>query len=170
MKCSEQRLTPADIQSTHLERPTTTYVVETTPTDVPTENGLISQNKVLMMVSGVIILVLLLVIIILAYNMIKRRSNEQNDRNQTVNATEGQNATTGLQITAPVYVNVTNQSQEPVPKYELVNMRLISQPDPEYSSYTHLTPNENRDTYLEPINTQRGSSENELNTLYEIID
>ena len=159
------------LHSTPAQHQTTTYFVETTPTThyVLAEKGVFPQNMVLMLISGVIILVLP-VIIILAYKMTKRRSNEQNDKSQSANANESHNITTDLEATASMYVNVTNQIQEQVGQYEPVDMRLMRRPNPEVCLYTHLTSNENRDTYLEPINTNRNWTESELNDPYQIID
>ena len=181
LKCSGSEYFPyttktnvrENVWSTSLQRQTTPYVTETAPTvhnEHTTPRVQAPQNKGLMVVLVVIISVLLLVIIILTFYIIKRQSNERNNRNQTTNLNESHSPITGSQATVPVYVNVTNQSNEPIGQYESVDMRLISRPNPEVDLYTHLTPNEDRDTYLEPINTNRDSIESELNEPYEIID
>ena len=135
------------------------------------QNGLITLPKVLFTVLIITILFLILAIFLLTCYIIKRRSSEQNDRNQAINPNACYETTSGVPTTTtPVYVNVPNQTQAPVADYESVNMRLLSQSNPEGSLYTSLASNENRNTYLEPVNTHRNSIESELNEPYEIIE
>ena len=164
--------TPIISRSTTEQSKIVAFSTQTTQmmNDSPGQNGFIYLPVLLAVSSANIVLIILVVVLLTCYVM-KRRSSEQNDRNQAVNPNVGHGTNTGSPTaTAPVYANVPNQIQASVSEYESVNLMLLRPPNPEESVYTSLASNQDRNTYLEPIIAHRNSNGSELNDPYESIE